>query len=132
MHQLNLFGHALCPQSQNLLAHQPIIIIITASLLQQHIVEGFPCHHGYLVCLLVLPRFAHPHARVATIKVVRYGQMSPSSSTNLVSGTLWASPGNIKQEGLAWPSLTFLPCLMEWHQKELPLWACSYPLAWLW
>ena len=46
MHQLNLFGHALRPQSQNLLANQTVIIVITAGLLQQHVVEGFPCHCG--------------------------------------------------------------------------------------
>ena len=45
MHQLNLFGHALHPQSQNLPTNQPVIVIIMAGLLQQHIVEGFPSHH---------------------------------------------------------------------------------------
>ena len=33
MHQLNLFGHPFRPQSQDLLANQPIIIIIMASFL---------------------------------------------------------------------------------------------------
>ena len=44
MCQLNLFGHALHPQSQDLPTNQPVIVIITAGLLQQHVVEGFPYH----------------------------------------------------------------------------------------
>ena len=60
MHQLYLFGRALCPQSQDLPANQPIIVIIMASLLQQHVIKGFPCHSGNLCALQYYQGFAHP------------------------------------------------------------------------
>ena len=49
--QLHLFRRALCPQSQDLLANQSVIVINITGLLQQHIMEGFP-HHCCYVCAL--------------------------------------------------------------------------------
>ena len=60
MRQLHLFGHALCPQSQDLPANQPVIIIIMAGLLQQHIVEGFPHHCCNAHALWNYQGFARP------------------------------------------------------------------------
>ena len=60
MHQLYLFGHALCPQSQDLPTNQPVIIIIMAGLLQQNVVKGFPCHSGNMCALQYYQGFAHP------------------------------------------------------------------------
>ena len=60
MHQLNLFRHALHPQSQDLPTNQPVIVIIMASLLQ-HIIEGFPCHHRNMCTFWNYQGFAHLH-----------------------------------------------------------------------
>ena len=60
MRQLYLFGYALCPHSQNLSANQPIIIVIMASFLQQHVVKGFPCYSGNVCALWNYQGFAYP------------------------------------------------------------------------
>ena len=60
MHKLHLFGHALHPQSQDLLDNQPIIVVIPSGLLQQHVVEGFPCHSGDACALWYYQGFTRP------------------------------------------------------------------------
>ena len=59
MHQLDLFGHALRPQSQDLPTNQPVIVIIMAGLLQHLVVEGFPRHSGDMCALWYYQGFAH-------------------------------------------------------------------------
>ena len=60
MHLLHLFGHALPPQSQDLVANQPVIVVITSGLIQQHIIKGFPHHSGYTYALWYYQGLTHP------------------------------------------------------------------------
>ena len=60
MRHLDLFGRALRPQSQNLPTNQPVIIIIMSGFLQQHVVEGFPCHRKNSHCFWDYQGFARP------------------------------------------------------------------------
>ena len=103
--QLNLFGHALHPQSQNLLVYQPIIIVIWLASFNSILSKAS------LVIMVM-------HVPSGTSKVL----LTPHWGGNHQGSEIWADitiqldqlgqwdslgkpTGDIEQEGLAWPSL---------------------------
>ena len=104
MHPLDLFGYLLHPQYQHLPTNQAIIIIIMASIPQQHVFKGPPDHRYDLHAFQHDQSFTHPHqccyppsSEVHVDIPIQVNQFGEQNSAGKPAG-------NIKQKGLPKPS----------------------------